>query len=170
VVTNHASYLDSIAMTAALPGHYTFVAGEIFATKPLIGFLLRRIGTRFVERTRPEQGVSDTQLLREAARHGERLVLFPEGSRSPVPGLRPFHMGAFIIAASAGLPVVPVAITGTRAMMWPGHGALIHRGPIQLVVGEPIIPSGDGWEAAMALERAACSVIANHCGEPDLGD
>ncbi|HET9117401.1 MAG TPA: AMP-binding protein, partial [Pseudonocardiaceae bacterium] len=170
VVANHASYLDSIAMTAALPGCYTFVAGEVFATKPLIGYLLRRIGTRFVERTHPEQGVSDTQLLEEAARRGERLVLFPEGSLSAVPGLRPFHMGAFVIAASAGLPVVPVAITGTRAMMWPDHGALIHHGAIQLVVGEPIIPSGDGWEAAVALERAARSAIANHCGEPDLGD
>lgn len=170
VVANHASYLDSIAMTAALPGHYAFVAGEVFATKSLMGFLLRRIGTRFVERTHPEQGVSDTQLLEQAARRGERLVLFPEGSLSPVPGLRPFHMGAFIIAASAGLPVVPVAITGTRAMMWPDHGVLIHHGAIQLVVGAPIIPVGDGWEAAMALERAARSAIANHCGEPDLGD
>ncbi|MGH4009098.1 MAG: AMP-binding protein [Pseudonocardiaceae bacterium] len=170
VVANHASYLDSIAMTAALPGHYTFVAGEVFATKPLIGFLLRRIGTRFVERAHPDQGVSDTRLLEEVARHSERLVLFPEGSLSPVPGLRPFHMGAFIIAASAGLPIVPVAISGTRAMMWPDHGVLIHRGAIHLVVGEPIIPSGDGWEAAIALERAARSVITNYCGEPDLGD
>ncbi|MGH4007149.1 MAG: hypothetical protein ACRDTH_03090 [Pseudonocardiaceae bacterium] len=75
-----------------------------------------------------------------------------------------------MIAASAGLPVVPVAVSGTRAMMWPDHGLLIHRGALQLVVGEPIVLAGDGWDAVMALERAARSVIANRCGEPDLGD
>ncbi|NMH99178.1 AMP-binding protein [Pseudonocardia acidicola] len=169
VVANHASYLDGIAMAAALPGRYTFVAGEVFATKPLIGFLLRRIGTRFVERAVREQALADTQRLADAARGGERLVLFPEGSLSPVSGLRPFHTGAFVIAASAGLPVVPVAISGTRAMMWPDHGAIIRRGAVHLAVGEPITATDGGWDAAVAVERTARSVIAEHCGEPDLG-
>ncbi|WP_214370532.1 AMP-binding protein [Pseudonocardia sp. H11422] len=169
VVANHASYLDAIAMSAALPGRYTFVAGEVFATKPLTGFLLRRIGTRFVERSDREQALSDTHRLAEAARAGERLVLFPEGGLSPVAGLRPFHTGAFVIAASAGLPVVPVAISGTRAMMWPERGAVISRGAVHLVVGEPISVAGGGWEAAVVMARTARSTIAEHCGEPDLG-
>lgn len=117
VVANHTSFLDGLAMSTILPHHYTFVAGEVFAHKPLIGFVLRRIGTRFVERTEREHSVADTRHLEDAARGGERLVVFPEGCLSPVPGLRPFHMGAFVIAAHAGLPVVPVAISGTRAMM-----------------------------------------------------
>ncbi|ETT27385.1 AMP-dependent synthetase and ligase [Rhodococcus rhodochrous ATCC 21198] len=169
VVANHASFLDGIALSTILPGRYTFVAGEVFERKPFIGFLLRRIGTRFVERTEREQSVADADRLVEEARAGGRLVVFPEGALSPVPGLRSFHLGAFVIAARAGLPVVPVAITGTRAMMWPDHGRIIHRGAIHLAVGEPILPSGDGWDAAVALERAARAVIAEHCGEPDSG-
>ncbi|MGW3485571.1 lysophospholipid acyltransferase family protein, partial [Rhodococcus indonesiensis] len=169
VVANHASFLDAIAMSAVLPGSYTFVAGEVFERKPFIGFLLRRVGTRFVERTEREQSVADADRLVEAARAGGRLVVFPEGALSPVPGLRSFRLGAFVIAARAGLPVVPVAITGTRAMMWPDHGRIIHRGAVHLVVGAPILPSGDSWDAAVALERAARAVIAAQCGEPDGG-
>lgn len=170
VVANHASYLDGFAMSAALPGPLTFVAGEIFAHKPLIGFLLRRIGTRFVERTDRAHSVADARLLDEVARLGGRLVIFAEGSLAPRPGLRPFHMGAFTIAAHAGLPVVPIAIRGTRDMMRPDHGALIRRGHIRLLVDEPISPAGTGWGAAVALEHQARAAIARDCGEPDLGD
>ncbi|WP_368680872.1 1-acyl-sn-glycerol-3-phosphate acyltransferase [Rhodococcus opacus] len=169
VVANHASFLDGIAMSTILPHHFTFVAGEVFEHKPLVGFLLRRIGTRFVERTEREQSVADTGHLEEAAAGGEPLVVFPEGSLSPVPGLRPFHMGAFVIAARAGLPVVPVAISGTRAMMWPDRGTIIHRGAIHLAVAEPILPVGNDWTAATVLERKAHAAIAAHCGEPDIG-
>ncbi len=167
VVANHASLLDGIALSMIVPGRFTFVAGEVFERKPLVGFLLRRVGTRFVERTEREHSVADTHNLLEGARHGECLVVFPEGGLSPVPGLRPFHMGAFVIAAKAGLPVVPVAIAGTRAMMWPDHGTIIRRGAIHFVVGEGISPAGDGWDAAIGLERAARAVIAENCGEPD---
>ncbi|HEY3005146.1 MAG TPA: hypothetical protein VGJ44_22560 [Kribbellaceae bacterium] len=73
-----------------------------------------------------------------------------------------------MIAAEAHLPVVPIAISGTRAMMRPGHGAVIRGGTVGLIVGEPITPAGQGWPAAVALERAARAVIAEHCGEPDL--
>ncbi|HEY3005147.1 MAG TPA: lysophospholipid acyltransferase family protein [Kribbellaceae bacterium] len=94
VVANHASCLDGIAMSAALPGSHTFVAGEVFARKPVVGFLLRRIGTRFVERTERVWSVADAAALARAAEAGETLVIFPEGGLSAVPGLRQFHMGA----------------------------------------------------------------------------
>ncbi|THV42221.1 AMP-binding protein [Glycomyces buryatensis] len=168
VVANHASFLDGIVMTAALPGQYTFVAGEVFERKPLIGFILRRTGTRFVERAEHQQSVADTQRLVEDIRAGERLVIFPEGSLSPMAALRPFHMGAFVLAAQARRPIVTVAISGTRAMLWPGHGTVIHSGAVHLVVGEPLHSTDTGWDAAVALEHTARAAIAAHCDEPDL--
>jgi acyl carrier protein len=168
MVANHASYVDSIALAAALPGRCTFVASEWWAGRPLLGFLMRRIGTQFVERTDRAQGLADTRRLTEVARRGERLVLFPEGSLSPVPGLRPFHLGAFLIATNAGRPIVPVAIAGTRAILPPGR-RVVHRGVVHLTVGVPIVPDGTGWDAAVACERAARAAIAERCSEPDLG-
>ena len=135
----------------------------------MLGFLLRRIGTQFVERTDRAQGVADIQRLTELARQGERLVLFPEGGLSRVPGLRPFHLGGFLTAANSGRPIVPIAIAGTRAIMPPERALVLHRGVVHLTVGEPIVPTGTGWDAAVASEHAARAAIAERCGEPDLG-
>ncbi|SDZ18204.1 acyl carrier protein [Saccharopolyspora shandongensis] len=168
VVANHPSYLDVIALIAALPGRYTFVAAEILATKRTTGFLLRRVGTLFVERTDREQGVADTDRLTAAAQDGQRLVLFPEGGLSPTPGLRPFHMGAFVIAARSGRPVVPVVVHGTRAIFPPGQHRFSRHNAVHVTVGTPIFPTGSDWAAAIELERAARHAISEHCGEPDL--
>ncbi len=167
VVANHASYLDGFVLAAALPGSYTFVAGEVLAHQVFAGRLLRRIGAEFVDRAEPEQGVADTQRLIEAAQPTRRLVFFPEGGLSPIPGLRPFHLGAFVVAAVTGTPVVPVAIRGTRSMLRPGH-RFMRRGVVHVVVGEPILPAGSDWDAAVEAERAARDTILDHCGEPDL--
>ncbi len=167
VVSNHASYLDSFALAAVLPDTVTFVAGEIFATKALTGFFLRRLGVEFVERTKRTSGRSDTAKLADLARRGTSLVFFPEGGLARAPGLRRFHQGAFVVAATAGCPVVPVALRGTRAMVHPGS-RLIRRGHVHLAVGPPIYPQGSDWHAAVALGHRAREVIALHCGEPDL--
>jgi 1-acyl-sn-glycerol-3-phosphate acyltransferase len=66
------------------------------------------------------RGVEDTHELEARARRGESLLFFPEGTFRRMPGLRDFRMGAFIAAAQAGVPVVPVAIHGTRSMLRAG--------------------------------------------------
>jgi len=168
VVANHASFLDGFVLLAAIPGPLCFVAGEVFTRQLLAGFVLRRIGAEFVERTDRERGIADTQRLVEAARAGRRLVFFPEGGLARAPGLRPFHLGAFVTAVSAGDPVVPVAIRGTRSMLRAGH-RVVRRGAVRVVVEAPLLPSGAGFDAAAELERAARAAILPDCGEPDVG-
>jgi fatty-acyl-CoA synthase len=81
--------------------------------------------------------------------------------------LRPFKLGAFRTAAAAGVPVVPVALRGTRAIL--RDGLLLPRpGPIHLWVGAPIESAGEGWEAALELRNRVADAIAAHCGEPRL--
>jgi 1-acyl-sn-glycerol-3-phosphate acyltransferase len=167
IVANHPSYLDPIALAAVLPGPHTFVAGEVFARKRVIGFLLRRLGVEFVERVDRERGVADAHRLAQVARHGDTLVLFPEGGLARVPGLRPFHFGAFVIAATTGRPVVPVAIRGSRSMLRPGH-RFVRRGGVHVIVTDPLLPSGADWDGAVELERATRTAILRRCGEPDL--
>jgi 1-acyl-sn-glycerol-3-phosphate acyltransferase len=121
VVANHPSWLDGLVLAAILPIPSRFVAGEILSRRALAGFLLRRVGAVFVERTERQRGVSDTDRLVEMAGQGQRLVMFPEGHLEPIVGLRRFRMGAFVVAARAGVPIVPIAIQGTRSMLPPGH-------------------------------------------------
>lgn len=166
VVSNHQSWLDAVLLTAWLPPRFVFVAGEVFERQRVAGFLMRRIGTQFVTRFDPSQGVAEAAHLAELmADHS--LMIFPEGGLSRVPGLRPFHLGAFVAAAESHRPVVPLAIRGTRSMLRPGH-RFTRRGSVHVVVGEPILAEGEGWLAAVHLGREARQFVLGHCGEPDL--
>jgi 1-acyl-sn-glycerol-3-phosphate acyltransferase len=78
-------------------------------------------------------------------------------------------MGAFVAAAQAGVPVVPIAIRGTRSMLRPDSW-FPRRGAVQVIVGTPIAPSGPDWASAVQLRDAARAVILRHGGEPDLGE
>ena len=155
VVANHPSWLDAVVLATVLPPSFRFVAGEVFEHQVLSGFVLKRLGTEFVERYEREHGVTDTDRLVALVRAGQSLVMFPEGHLARAPGLRPFHMGAFVVAAQAGAPAVPIAIRGTRAMLRPEH-RFPRRGAVDIAIGQPIQPIGHrlGSGSRVAARRA----------------
>ncbi len=167
VVANHASYVDGALFFGLLPARFTFAAKEEFERNPITRIAFRKAGAFFVERFDGAKGVEDTRELSELAKAGSALAIFPEGTFTRTPGVRPFRMGAFVIAAEAGVPVVPVAFRGTRSMLR-ADGWIFRRGPIRVVFGEPIRPQGRDWAAAVKLRDAAREEILRHCGEPDL--
>jgi len=167
LVANHASYLDGIVLAAALPHPVVFVAKSELQSQFVARVYLQRLGAVFVERFDPGRGSADARRLAELARAGGRLAFFPEGTFERMPGLAPFHMGAFVAAAEAGVPVVPLAIRGTRGMLRPDHW-FPRRGAIRVTVGKPLQPQGSDWAAALELRDAAREEILRHCGEPDL--
>jgi 1-acyl-sn-glycerol-3-phosphate acyltransferase len=168
LVANHASYLDGLVLVAALPGETAFVAKTELAAQVFAGRFLPRLGAVFVERVDPERGARDTQSALAAARAGRRLLFFPEGTLSRMPGLMAFHLGAFVAAVEAGLPVVPVTLRGTRSILR-GDQWFPRRGAVSLHVGRPIPPDGGDFAAVLELRDAARAAILARCGEPDLG-
>jgi 1-acyl-sn-glycerol-3-phosphate acyltransferase len=168
IVANHASYIDGIVLTAALPGTFSFVAKREFTARLIPRLFLRRIGAEFVERSETLRGVEDARSLARAAAGGRTLIFFPEGTFTRTPGLRAFHLGAFAAAAEADLPVVPVALAGTRSILRDDQW-FPRKGSVAVTVGEPIRPAGSDWAAAIRLRDAARAEILRHCGEPDAG-
>jgi 1-acyl-sn-glycerol-3-phosphate acyltransferase len=166
-VANHASYVDSLILTALLPAGAHFAAKHEFASVPVLGWLLARLGTRFVERFAAREAIEGARELAAAAGAGESLVVYPEGTFTREPGLRSFHMGAFVAAAQSGRPVVPVALRGTRSVLRAGSW-LPRRAPVEVFIGRPIPPRGAGWSDALALRDAARAAILARCGETDL--
>jgi 1-acyl-sn-glycerol-3-phosphate acyltransferase len=167
LVANHASYLDGVVLSAAIPGELTFVAKSEFKRQVFAGTLLKRLGALFARRVDPRGGVADTEAQIRAAKAGERIVSFPEGTLTRMPGLLPFHLGAFVVAAEAQIPVIPVTIRGTRSALrggtwWPRRTAL------RVHIGKPLVASASGLEAAARLRDAARAAILAKCGEPDL--
>ncbi len=171
LVANHASYLDGLVLIAALPAPgWRFVAKRELAGNFWSRVLLERLGCEFVERFDLRQGLADAERLAGAAQQGHRLAVFPEGTFTRAPGLRPFHMGAFVTAARAGLALQPVALAGTRDRLRDGHW-LPRRGTVRVTLGPVLDPGplpGKEWEQALALRDAARAAILAACGEPDL--
>ncbi|MGO9653400.1 AMP-binding protein [Mycobacterium sp.] len=166
-VANHPSWIDGLVLASVMPQSFHFVAGEVLEHQALSGLVLKRLGHQFVERHEREHGVADTDRMATLVRAGQSLVIFPEGRLARAPGLRPFHMGAFVVAAETHVPVVPVAIRGTRTILRPEHH-FPRRGAIDIVVGEPIWPSGADWAAAIDLQHAARNAVLELSGEPDV--
>jgi 1-acyl-sn-glycerol-3-phosphate acyltransferase len=100
--------------TAVLPPRFGYTAMRELASAALLGAPLRRLSAVFVERADAARGVEDTGVLEAHARAGEPLVTFPEGIFRRAPGLLPFKLGAFVVAAHTGAPIIPVALAGTR--------------------------------------------------------
>ena len=166
-VANHPSWIDPLVLASVLPERFHFVAAEVLEHQGLNGFVLRRLGHQFVERHEREHGVADVGRLAALVRAGQSLVIFPEGRLARAPGLRPFHMGAFAVAAQTGVPVVPMAIRGTRTILRPEHH-FPRRGAVDIAVAEPTWSSGTDWTAAVDLQRAARKVVLDLSGEADV--
>jgi 1-acyl-sn-glycerol-3-phosphate acyltransferase len=162
LVINHASYLDGIVLAAALARPFVFVAKQELQSQFFAGRYLRSLGTAFVERVDAKRSVEDAERIAGLVQQGHSLAMFPEGTFVKQPGLLPFHLGAFLAAARAGVPVVPVAIGGTRRLLgagrwWPRRTAL------SVEIGEPIVADvevSDGFARAARLREAAWRSLA----------
>jgi 1-acyl-sn-glycerol-3-phosphate acyltransferase len=169
LAANHSSYLDGAVLVAALPEAMRFVAKRELQDHFVPRIYLTRLGTEFVERFDVHRGVEDAGHMVARISAGHSLVIFPEGTFRRMPGLLPFRMGAFVVAARAGMPVVPVTLRGTRSILREGQW-LARRGAISVTFGEPIEPAGTDWSAAVALRDRARAEILRQCAEPDLGE
>ena len=169
VVANHASYLDGVVMTAALPPRFGFVIKREMNAVPAAGLLLRRIGSEFVERFNRHKGATDARRVLRTAASGHSLVFFPEGTFTPEVGLGKFHTGAFAIAARAACPVIPAVILGTRRNM-PATRVLPRPGRIEVRFEPAILPATahSGEDVALRLRDQSRAVILSRLGEPDL--
>ena len=166
VVANHSSYLDGIVMKAALPPRFSFVIKREAASMPVAGFLLKRIGSEFVDRHSAGGRRRDAARLLRKAERGQALVFFPEGTFDEVPGLKRFHVGAFAAAERGAMPVAPVVIHGARRAL-PNRALIVRPGPVRVEILAPIV-SGAASNAAEELRRASRAAILSRLDEPDL--
>jgi 1-acyl-sn-glycerol-3-phosphate acyltransferase len=157
VVANHASYIDGLVAAAALPPDFAFVIKKEMVRVPLASLLLRRLGSQFVERFDRHKGGVDARRVLKLAATGQSLVFFPEGTFTEVSQVGKFLGGAFTTAARSEMPVVAMAIHGTRAVL-PPVGLALHRLPIRVEILE-VMSADDARHRSREL-------IAQAIGEP----
>ncbi|MEY9626336.1 lysophospholipid acyltransferase family protein [Sinorhizobium fredii] len=103
------------------------------------------------------------------AREGRILVFFPEGTFTRRAGLSGFYVGAFKVAAEAGLAILTGVVRGKRSMLRSDHW-FPRRVPLSIEIGEPIAPSGSDFGSILRLRDAVRSAVLARCGGPDLGE
>lgn len=165
VVANHASYLDGVILTAALPTHFTFLIKEEMSRFPVAGFVLRRLGSKFVKRDDASERLRVGRRLLEAARSGDALAVFPEGTFDARPGLKPFRGGAFRAAIKADILVFPTVIRGARHK-FPAGARLPVPGRLAVEVCRPLHPRD--FESPAELIEATRGAMLARLEEPDL--
>ncbi len=165
---NHSSYADVLVLAAILPTPPTFAAKREFAGQWIAGPFLRRLGTVFVERYDAAGSLADTEALTKRANEHRLLVFFPEGTFTRRAGLAGFYLGAFKVAAEAGLPIVPAAISGTRSMLR-GEQWFPRWTRVSVSFAEPIYPPGPDFASLVTLRERVRREVLARCEEPDLG-
>jgi acyl carrier protein len=175
-VINHASYLDGLVLVSVLPRPVAFVAKRELRGNVFVHIFLKRLGCLFVERFDRARGVEDAREVTGRLEGGASLAVFPEGTLHRMPGLLPFHLGAFLAAVETGAPVVPITLRGTRSILR-DRSLFPRRGRIRVHVSEPLLPQavyGDehasAWDRAIRLSAAVRAEMLRYCGEPDLAD
>ena len=167
VVANHASYVDGMLLNGYLPSRIGFVIKGEMRDIPVAHFLLRRTGSKFVERKEAVGSSRDARQMVKAAVGGESLGFFPEGTFIKEPGVGRFRAGAFVAAIKGGIPVVPVAISGTREML-PAGRLLPKRVDLTIDILPAISPGDDDYGNSKALAESARQRILAVLDEPDL--
>jgi len=153
------SNLDPMAHLRALPLSLRVLAKREMFQIWLLGPAMRAIGMIEVDRDSPDLGRIDQAAARALAA-GHSLLVYPEGTTSPDGTIGEFKDGAFIIAVTSQVPVLPVAIDGTRRIWPPGRSA-IHGGQVRIVVGSPLPTSGLAHHDIPRLREQARDVICS---------
>jgi len=165
-MSNHQSNFDIPVLLAHLPVQFRWLAKAELFKIPVFGRAMRGAGYISIDRADREAAFKSLGEASEAIRKGVAIMIFPEGTRSLDGTLKPFKKGGFVLAVDAGVPIVPVTIRGTHAIMakrtW-----IIRPRDVAVEVGEPIDTSDctrATKEALMERVRAAIRHGLGECG------
>ena len=138
-LSNHQSIYDIPVLFWHLPYELRIIAKDSLGRFPFLGWHLRRTGHVLVDRDSP--GKSTLTQVARLMRERLSLLVFPEGTRSRDGSLLRFKAGTIRLAIDSGIPIVPVAIEGTRHVMRKGR-LMTCPGAVRLRVHAPIVTAG----------------------------
>ena len=159
-VCNHQSNFDPVVLYAKLGKRLRFIAKRELFKIPLFGSALRATGMIPVDRTGSDRDKESIANAVEAVRSRVSILFFAEGTRDPEGRLRPFKKGAAVLAIQAQVPLVPLALAGTKDVLHK-KSLLVHGGrPVVLAVGEPLSTTGMTLEEREGLTGQAQAAVA----------
>jgi len=160
-MANHASLIDTPALFAYLPYQFRIMAKKSLFNVPFMGWHLRTAGHFPIDQGNPRKTAISLRRVIEGVKGGRSLAVFPEGRRTDDGQLQAFEAGAFKIALRAGVPIVPVTIRGTFAML-PRTSLAPRPGRVDVIISEPIDTAAYTEKTLGELiERTRAAIAAN---------
>ena len=162
-VSNHVSTIDIPAIFAAIPANVSFIIKKELKYAPFVGLFAWATGMTFVDRQETRGSLARLKRVGQVIAAGQSVIAFPEGTRNREDTLLPFKKGAFFAGHQAGVPIVPVAIDGSRAVM-PVNSWALRPGTIRVTFGAPIPTAGlsrHDSQVLPALAREAVAALRN---------
>ncbi|HEY6837699.1 MAG TPA: lysophospholipid acyltransferase family protein [Geobacteraceae bacterium] len=159
-MSNHQSNFDILSLFRAIPQQFAWLAKEELFRIPVFGHSMARAGYIPLNRGDSRSALKSMTAAAERIKKGKSVIIFPEGTRSNDGSLLPFKRGGFIIAAKAGVPVVPCSISGSR-LVNPPKRIELHRGVITIRFGAPItMAARTDADRQELLERVRSAIAA----------
>ncbi len=134
---NHQSNYDIPVLFSALPVQFRWLAKAELFKIPIFGRSMRSAGYISIDRSNRKSAFRSLALAADMIRNGTSVMIFPEGTRSSDGRLLPFKKGGFVLAVDAGVPIIPIHISGTHEVMPKGR-LLVFRRQVSINVGSPI--------------------------------
>ena len=157
-MANHASSLDIWAAFVAIPRRVRMIAKKQLGRIPLFGWVMRAGRFIFIDRSNAVAARRSIDEAGERIRKGDSVLIFPEGTRTRDGALGLFKKGGFHLAVKAGVPIVPVALQGTRALM-PRGSYLLRAGTVRAIIGQPIPTQGLSEEERASLNERVRGIV-----------
>ena len=169
MMSNHSSHFDVPSIYATTPIHALPVAKKELGAIPFFGWALHMGAAILIDRKNADRARASIDKAVATIRAGRSVLMFPEGTRTPTETIGDLKKGAFHLALAARVPVLPVAVLGTRKVLRSGDWK-IRPGRVQVRYGRPIptaeFPEGEeGRERLMQAFRAAIESMVAEGGQ-----
>jgi 1-acyl-sn-glycerol-3-phosphate acyltransferase len=169
-VVNHQSMIDIAVLQLGLPANLRFISKVELLNVPFMGAYMRNVGMIAIDRGNSAEAIARLdKVAREIAGGTASVVAFAEGTRSRTGAIQPFKKGAFMLALTAQIPVVPVSIEGAIKVL-PPDGFKVRPGVIRLDIGDPIPTAGmTAADRDRLIEQAHAAVVEMNVAAGGLG-
>ena len=166
---NHQSFIEVPLLVTYLKHNFAYLAKKELFKYPIWKQGIKLIGVVPIDRSNTQAAVESARIATEKLRQGKSYAIYPEGTRSRDGRLLPFKKGAFMMAIEAGVPVVPISISGSTKIMPKGE-IKIFPSTIYITVHEPISTAGYTRENIAELMRTTRAKIVSALSEEEIGE